>query len=149
MLRFLFDTDHLTLYEQGHAPLLQRVTVQGPGTVGVSAVTVEEVLRGRLGYLARPLSSVSRVRGYALLVETVRLLNQMAIVPFDHRSEAQYQQLRAQKTEVGTQDLKIAALALNNFTLVTRIAVTLAGFRASPSTIGRSEMRKPSTYEAV
>jgi tRNA(fMet)-specific endonuclease VapC len=121
MLRFLFDTDHLTLYEQGHAPLLQRVAVEGPGAVGVSAVTVEEVLRGRLGYLARPLNSFSRVRGYALLVGTIRLLNQMVIVPFDHGSEAQYQQLRSQKTGVGTQDLKIAAVALtNNLTLVTR-----------------------------
>ena len=121
MLRFLFDTDHVTLYEQGHAPLLQRVTVEGPGTVGVSAVTVEESLRGRLGYLASPLNGVSRVRGYALLVGSVRLLNQMAIVPFDHGSEAQYQQLRAQRIGVGTQDLKIAAVALTNkLTLVTR-----------------------------
>ena len=54
------------------------VAVEGPGTFGVSAVTVEEALRGRLGYLGRPLNSVSRVRGYSLLVGTVRLLNQMS-----------------------------------------------------------------------
>jgi tRNA(fMet)-specific endonuclease VapC len=121
MLRFLFDTDHLTLYEQGHSPLLKRVAVEGPASVGVSAVTVEEALRGRLGYLARPLNSAARVRGYALLVGTVRLLNQMNIVAFDHASETRYLQLRGQKKGVGTQDLKIAAVALkNNLVLVTR-----------------------------
>jgi tRNA(fMet)-specific endonuclease VapC len=45
----------------------------------------------------------------------------MHVVPFDHANEAEYQQLRAQKTGVGTQDLKIAAVALtNHLILVSR-----------------------------
>src|SRR5438132_862275 len=87
----------------------------------VFAPSPKEAVRGRLGYLARPLNSVARVRAYSLLVGTVQLFNQMIMVPFDLGSEAQYQQLRAQQTGVGTQDLKIAAVALtNNLILVTR-----------------------------
>lgn len=121
MLQFLLDTDHLTLYERGHPPLVQRMAVQAPDAVGASAVTVEEALRGRLGYLARPLSGAARVRGYTLLVGTVCLFQQMAIVPFDAASEAAYQHLRTQQLRVGTQDLRIAAVALvNNLILLTR-----------------------------
>ena len=121
MPQFLFDTDHLTLYERGHSLLVPRVAVLPPDTVGVSAVTVEEALRGRLGYLARPLSSAARVRGYTLLVGTVRLFHQLPILPFDQASENQFQHLRAQPLRVGTQDLRIAAVALvNHLTLLTR-----------------------------
>lgn len=42
MLRFLFDTDHLTLYSHRHRSLLQRMVLQPPQAVGVSAVTAEE-----------------------------------------------------------------------------------------------------------
>lgn len=121
MLQFVFDTDHLTLYERGHAPLLQRVARQSAGAVGISAVTVEEALLGRLGYLARPLTSAPRVRGYALLSGTVHLFHQMPIVPYDQAVEAQYQRLRAQAVRVGAQDLKNAAVALvHQLILLTR-----------------------------
>jgi tRNA(fMet)-specific endonuclease VapC len=121
MLQFLLDTDHLTLLERGHPPLLQRMALHPPGAVGCSAVSAEEALRGRLGYLARRLSSAAVVRGYTLLMGTVQLLNQLPSVPFDPACEAEYQQLRAQRLRVGTQDLKIAAVALvNKLTLLTR-----------------------------
>lgn len=121
MLRFLLDTDHLTLVERGHSLLVHRIAAQPPGAVGTSAITVEETLRGRLGYLARPLTSAARVRGYALLVGSVRLFNRMPIISFEQSSEALYQQLRLQQLRVGTQDLRIAAVALvNNLVLLTR-----------------------------
>ena len=37
MLGFLFDTDHLTMLERGHPPLLQKVALQPPGAIGISA----------------------------------------------------------------------------------------------------------------
>jgi tRNA(fMet)-specific endonuclease VapC len=48
MVKYLLDTDHLTLLELGHPPLLQQMAQQLPMSVGTSAVTVEEALRGRL-----------------------------------------------------------------------------------------------------
>jgi tRNA(fMet)-specific endonuclease VapC len=121
MPRFLLDTDHLTLLERSHPLVMQRVKAQAAGDVAVSAVTVEEALRGRLSYLASHAISSARVQGYALLIGTVRLLNALSIVPFDQASDTEYQQLRSQKLRVGSQDLKIAAVALvNGLTLLTR-----------------------------
>lgn len=61
------------------------------------------------------------MRDYALLVSSVRLFNQFAIIAFDNTSESWFQQLLSLKLRIGTQDLKIAAVALaNNLTLLTR-----------------------------
>jgi len=121
MLQFLFDTDHLTLLERGHPTILQHLAAHPPGSVGLSAVSIEEALRGRLGFLSRPLTGAARVRAYALLLGTVNLVNQLPVVPFDDPCETQFQHLRAQTPRIGTQDLKIAAVALaNRLTLLTR-----------------------------
>jgi tRNA(fMet)-specific endonuclease VapC len=121
MLRFLFDTDHLTLYERGHPLLTQRLAAQPAGAVGVSAVTVEEALRGRLGALSRARDGPTRIYRYLLLVQTFHLLHQFPIVVFDQVCENQFQQLLALRLRVGTQDLKMAACArANSLTLLTR-----------------------------
>jgi tRNA(fMet)-specific endonuclease VapC len=121
MLQFLFDTDHLTLYQHRHPPLLQHLASYALADVGVSAVTVEEALRGRLAALTRAHDGRTRIRQYSLLLETVQLFAHLTLVPFDQASENQYQQLRAMRLRVGTQDLKIAAVALaNNLGLLTR-----------------------------
>src|SRR5437762_14265502 len=106
MLRFLLDTDHLTLYQHQHPPLMRRVAAQAGGVVGVSAVTVEESLRGRLAALSRPLSGTARVRAYHLLIDTVQLLARFPVVPFDQNSEGQFQRLHALRVRIGTRDLK-------------------------------------------
>ncbi len=121
MLRFLFDTDHLTLFEVHHPPIIQRLAMQPTGSVGISAVTVEESLRGRLATLARARDSQKRINQYAQLLATIRVFSQLPLVPFDSACESQYQRLLLLRLRVGTQDLKIAAVALtNNLTLLTR-----------------------------
>ena len=100
---------------------MQRVTAQAGGVVGVSAVKAEEALRGRLAALSRPLSGTARVRAYALLTDTIQLLARLPMVPFDQSSESHFQRLRALRIRIGSQDLRIAALALaNQLTLLTR-----------------------------
>lgn len=74
-----------------------------------------------MGYLARPLAGAAMVRGYALLMGTVQLLNQLPNVAFDANCELRYQQLRAQRIKIGTQDLRIASVALvHGLTVLTR-----------------------------
>jgi tRNA(fMet)-specific endonuclease VapC len=119
MLRFLFDTDHLTLFEQGHAQLGQRLAQQPPGAVGVSVVTMEESLRGRLAHLARARTGPERIQRYAWFTASVQLFLQLPVVPFDQAAETHYQNLRS--VRIGTQDLKIAAVALTHqLVLLTR-----------------------------
>jgi tRNA(fMet)-specific endonuclease VapC len=121
MLRFLFDTDHLTLYHHRHPQLMHRMEMQPPDAVGVSAVTAEESMRGRLAALSRARNGPMRILQYRHLLESLNLLSQFIQVPYDQASENHFQQLRTSRLKVGTQDLKIAAIALaNNLILLTR-----------------------------
>jgi tRNA(fMet)-specific endonuclease VapC len=72
MIRFLLDTDHISLHERGHLPLRARLEALSPESIAVSVVTVEEALRGRLAVLARQSAGEARQRAYAKLMETVR-----------------------------------------------------------------------------
>jgi tRNA(fMet)-specific endonuclease VapC len=121
MIRYLLDTDHLTLHEQGHAPLRQRLAAHSPPALAVSVVTVEESLRGRLAVLSRPVQGPARVQAYAKFLETVRFFHSINVVGFDEACETRFQDLRSQRLRVGTQDLKIAATALvGGLIVVTR-----------------------------
>lgn len=112
MIRYLFDTDHVSLQERGHPPLRARLAAAPPGSVAVCPVTVEEMVRGRLAILARRLDGDERVRGYAKLIATISFFSSVPIVAFDARCEARYQELVALRLRVGSQDLRIAAVAL-------------------------------------
>ncbi len=95
--------------------------MQPPDAVGVSAITVEESLRGRLAALARARDGATRIRRYAALLGTIQLFQKFPLISFDQAAENQFQQLLALRSGVGTQDLKIAAVALaNHLTLLTR-----------------------------
>jgi tRNA(fMet)-specific endonuclease VapC len=121
MPQFLFDTDHLTLYHHKHPPLMQRIALQPPDSVGICPINIEETMRGRLAVLGRTFTADKHVRAYAHLVASVQMFRLYPLVPFDNRSESEFQQLRAARLRVGTLGLKIAAIALtNDLTVLTR-----------------------------
>lgn len=119
MLRYLFDTDHLTLFQLGNSAVSRRVANQPAGAIAISVVTAEESLRGRLAQLARARDGQARIRSYNQLVLTLQAFTQFPIVAYDEPVEVWFQQLRT--IRIGTQDLKIASIALSNqLTLITR-----------------------------
>jgi tRNA(fMet)-specific endonuclease VapC len=121
MIRFLFDTAHVSLQERGHPPLRARLAEAPPGSIAVSPITVEEMLRGRLAVLARRVEGETRVRAYAKLMETVTFFSSVPVVAFDEACEARFQALVFLRTRVGSQDLRIAAIALaHDLIVVTR-----------------------------
>jgi tRNA(fMet)-specific endonuclease VapC len=121
MLQYLFDTDHLTLYDHSDVMVWRRFSAHPWLAVGVSSTTVEEYLRGRLAVLARHQKGVPYVTAHARFVASLQLLQQFPIISFDLPCEASYQRLRALRLGVGSQDLRIAsAVLVHQLTLVTR-----------------------------
>ena len=120
-LKWLFDTDHVSLHERGFPGLRNKLEAAEPGSIATSVVAVEEMLRGRLAVLARRSAGDARVRAYEKFFESVRFFSSIPVVPFDLACEQKFQELRAQGVRVGSQDLKIASTALaNDLVLVTR-----------------------------
>ena len=121
MLQYLFDTDHLTLHDHADVAVWRHFSSHPWGAVGISAVTVEEYLRGRLAALTRHRNGPLHVQAYSRLVASLQLFAQFPIVPFDQACENQFQQLRRLRLRVGSQDLRIASIALiDQLILVTR-----------------------------
>src|SRR4051812_26144792 len=112
MPQFLFDTDHLTLFQHKHPALMQRLALHAADAVAICPINIEETMRGRLATLARVLTGQRHVQAYAHLIAAEEMFRLFPIVPFDINSENLFQQLRAARLRVGTLDLKIAAIAL-------------------------------------
>ncbi len=121
MLQFLFDTDHLTLFQYKHAPLIRRLALQPQDSVAICPINIEESMRGWLAPLGRPQTGARHVRAYAELVQAEEMFRLFPLVPFDTASESEFQHLRSSGARVGTLDLKIAAIALTyGLTVLTR-----------------------------
>jgi tRNA(fMet)-specific endonuclease VapC len=120
---WILDTDHLSLLQRDNAKLINRLSDEQERIV-ITIVTVEEQLRGRLSVISKasdPKSKLSLAVAYQNLRLTVESLEEFERIDFDPQSESIYHQLRAQKIRIGTQDLKIASIALaNQAILLTR-----------------------------
>jgi tRNA(fMet)-specific endonuclease VapC len=122
-MRFILDTDHLSLHQRAHAPIRERLLTIPPEDVAITVVTIEEQLRGRLAYIRKATDAASLQRSYSWLHETVRSINRFNFADYDEAAHRHFQRLKSLKLCVGTQDLRIAAIALaRDCTLVTRNA---------------------------
>lgn len=124
MTRYILDTDHVTLLQQVHPIITQRVSTVNPDHIGVTVVTVEEQVRGWLSAIRKTSQSSQPERliwAYRGLRDVVKYLSQLNLIDFSEAAYAHYQELRRQRIRIGTQDLRIAAIVLaENSILVTR-----------------------------
>ena len=118
---YILDTDHATLYQQGHSVLGQRLATLLPSQLATTIVTYEEQVTGRLAVVRRTTPGSSRVQAYLWLQRTLDFFCRIPVLPLDEPASAVFQRLIALKLRVGTQDLQIASIALaNGMTLLTR-----------------------------
>jgi tRNA(fMet)-specific endonuclease VapC len=118
---FLLDTDLVSLDQRGHALVRQRVQSAGSLSVVISAITVEEQLRGWLATIRTATTTEARVYGYLRLRMAVEYAASFTILDYTAEIDTLVIRLRQQGIRIGTLDLRIAATALiNGVTLVTR-----------------------------
>ncbi len=112
----LLDTDHLTvLRHQGHSlysTLAARLTNSRDQEFAATAISLEEQMRGWLAEIARRKRILHQVPAYVKLLELVQFYNEWHVVQFDEAAAILFDDLRRQKVRIGTQDLKIASIAL-------------------------------------
>ncbi|AFY47864.1 putative nucleic acid-binding protein, contains PIN domain [Nostoc sp. PCC 7524] len=121
MTKWVLDTDHVSLLQRGHPVVVSKVSAVNPAEIAVTVITIVEQMYGRLDVINRTKSKQELVTAYALLKETFNLLSQANILDFNEAAFDTYNDLLKQKIRVGTQDLRIAAIALSlNATVVTR-----------------------------
>lgn len=116
----ILDTDMLSLAQRSHPLVVNRLKALPPKQRGITVITVEEQMRGRLAQIAKAKPGDKLLRAYFLLEQTHRGLCKIQRLAFDEKAEQRFDELKRQRIRIGTLDLRIAAIALEkNAVLVT------------------------------
>ena len=118
---WVLDTDHVSLFQQNHPILTERINAVNPEEIGVTVITLEEQFYGRLNGIRRANSPEKLISAYAKLSATWNYFATVNLLDFDLDASNCFAELLRQKIRIGTQDLRIAAVVMSrNAILVTR-----------------------------
>ncbi len=130
----LLDTDHLTVLwhveDPRFAALTSRIQAVTDQEVAATVISLEEQMRGWLAAVHRLRDFQQQVPVYERLARLVAFFHQRPIVPFEARAADACDRLRRQRIRIGTQDLKIASIALVNDALL--LTANLRDFNRVP-----------------
>lgn len=132
MRMFVLDTNHVTelTYRTAAGLRLLDALDVADADAAVTAVTVEESLRGWLAEIRRRTDPRTQVAAYQRLVRQVEVFASWLVLPWDDDAADHFDSLKSLRQKVGTQDLKIACICLaHDATLLTR---NLADFKPVP-----------------
>jgi tRNA(fMet)-specific endonuclease VapC len=118
---WILDTDHVSLFQRGHPQIVKRLAEVAPKDISITVITLEEQIRGRFDMIRRAASPSELILTYRNIHTTFDSLKTFEILDFSPAASSIYSFLLKQKNKIGTQDLRIAAIALSvNGILVTR-----------------------------
>jgi len=120
-MSYVLDTDTLTLLRCQHSVVLSNVRAHRTAGVAVTVISLEEQLGGWYSVVRKARQRDDMARAYQSLADTVAFLADFAIRSFTVPAIIRFDSLRAQKLRIGSNDLRIAAIALEaNATVVSR-----------------------------
>ncbi|MBK8092845.1 MAG: PIN domain-containing protein [Verrucomicrobiaceae bacterium] len=130
---YLLDTNHVTEFGYSSEPgfrLLRRID-EAKAECVTSIITVEEDLQGWLARLNKVRHTDLQIEVYHRLEERIQFFHRWVVLQLDRESLAQFHAFRKQGYgRIGTQDLKIACIALaHDATVLTR---NVADFQQIP-----------------
>lgn len=125
MKRYVLDTDICGFVQSEHPPVLERMgALHQDDSVVTTIITFGEDLSGWLPACRRARDGGSRAQAYARVQRGLDFYLRRPCLPFNHAAAAIFDQLRALKLNIGTNDLAIAAITLSvDGILVTRNVV--------------------------
>jgi tRNA(fMet)-specific endonuclease VapC len=117
----VLDTDVLTLWLRGQETIGARVAATPPQQLAVTIITMEEVLGGWYTQIRQARDDHQLARAYQAFHQAIEFSRSIRILPFDLPEIRRYRQLRTQHRRIGSNDLRIAAIVLEQRgILVTR-----------------------------
>lgn len=117
----ILDTDHCSvLFDKRtaqHATLTSRLK-ESFQEIALPIVAIEEQLRGFLAYIHSERDLIKQVWPYSRMANVLRAFSAMTILDFSQEAAELTREFRKQRIKVGTQDLKIASIALSTESLL-------------------------------
>lgn len=78
-------------------------------------------MQGRLAVIRRARTEADAARAFVSLQNAIIFYQTVQVLPYNEEAQARFEQLRRRRIRIGTQDLRIAAIALSHQAiLVTR-----------------------------
>jgi tRNA(fMet)-specific endonuclease VapC len=133
MSLYIFDTDSITHYQLGNALLLRNMMRHLGHTFAISVITVEEQLVGWQRALRQAKDDRRREAIYEQMARAVEFLAGWRVFAYPVSAMNRHAAFMRQRLNVGSNDVKIAAIALEyGATVVTR---NLRDFRRIPGIV--------------
>lgn len=118
MSRYLIDTDTFSLYLQHNPAVIGAMVSHLSDHIAVSVITVQEVWDGWAAVIAKAKTPDQIAAAYSRLTNTLNELKNWSVVSFSTESVIRYAALKKQKLNVGSNDLKIASIAIETGAIV-------------------------------
>ena len=115
MKYYVLDTDHLSLYERGHPQVCNRILQshrQSSHLLTTTVITVEEQYAGRLAQIRKAAQPQALIQAYRQLKASFELFSALDILDYSFQANEFFQNFRRAGIRIGTQDLRIASIAL-------------------------------------
>ncbi len=129
----LLDTDHLSIVVNRnaveHNALVSRLD-DSEDSLGVPVICVEEQCQGWLAKIHRARDVHHQIAAYERLTNLFHFFEDWEIIPFQTADADAFLRFRKQKVRIGSQDLKIAAIAVTHNALL--LSANLRDFRQVP-----------------
>ena len=117
----LLDTDILSLFQKGHPSVCQHCAAAAPQSVSISVITLEEQFLGWYTRSRQAKTDAELAQASEGMAAFARFIRQLPILALTLSAIQRYHQLKKMKLNVGKNDLRIAAIALEaGATVVTR-----------------------------
>jgi tRNA(fMet)-specific endonuclease VapC len=110
--RYLLDTDTFTLFLRNNVAVAQAVVAHLSDHIAVSVITIQEVWDGWAAVISKAKTPDQVATAYGRLTDTLNELRNWPVITFSAAAVTRYAALKTQKLNVGSNDLKIAAIAL-------------------------------------
>jgi len=119
-----FDTDIVSQIIRGNPAYVARALLIPRELQNATIVAAEESLRGWLNLVRMADASKAKTsleHAYAQLVKGITFFGAINLLPYTAEAKQKYEEFRAMKIRIGTQDLRIAAICVaHNVKLVSR-----------------------------
>lgn len=112
---YLLDTDHISLLGRGGVEgerIRARLRLLAPDDYGISIITFSEQMKGWLAEVARANSPQTEAVAFGKMQTGLSLCSAFALWEYNLAAATRCDALKKMKLRVGTQDLRIAAIAL-------------------------------------
>jgi tRNA(fMet)-specific endonuclease VapC len=120
---YIFDTDHLSLYQRNYPVLVTRMRDldYAVHSLATTVINCQEQISGRFDQANRANSSAQILAAYQFMQHTIEFFDTWEVLPYADQAETHFKAARKMGIRIGTMDLRIASIALSlDATVVTR-----------------------------